>query len=83
MRVIIWVIKWLCLNTLFELITIGTDCVVADIFTKDSAKLPSPPGFLIFSACALWITCSEHTFYCSWNKDIILSLTTLRKLAQK
>lgn len=31
-RVIIWVIKSQCLNTLFELVAIGTDCVVADIF---------------------------------------------------
>lgn len=82
-RVIIWVIRSLYLNTLFELITIGTNCAVADIFTMDPAKLPSPPGFLIFSACGLWIMCSEHAFWCRWNKNFILSLTAFKELAQK
>lgn len=45
-------IKSLCLNTLFELITTGTDSVVADIFAMDPAKLLSPLGFLIF--LSLW-----------------------------
>lgn len=80
MRVIIWVIKSLFLNTLFGLITVATDCVVADIFTLDPKKLPSLPGFLIFSACGLWIMCSEHAFCCRQNKDIIPSLTAFRNL---
>lgn len=83
MRVIIWVIRSLCLNTLFELITIGTNCAVADIFTMDPAKLPSPLGFLVFSACGLWIMCSERAFCCRRNKNIILSLTAFKELAQK
>lgn len=79
MRVIIWVIKSLCLNTLFELVAIATDYVVADIFTMDPANLTSPLAFLIFSACGLWIMCSELGFCCRQNKDIILSLRAFQK----
>lgn len=72
-------IKSLCLNTLFELVAIGTDCVVADIFTMDPANLTNPLAFLIVSACGLWIMCSELGFCCRQNKDIILSLTVFQK----
>lgn len=70
-------IKSPCLNTLFELVAIGTDCVVADIFTMDALNLT--PAFLIFSACGLWITCPELGFCCRQNKDIVLPLRAFQK----
>lgn len=77
MRVIIWV-KSQCLNILFELVAIGKNCVVADIFTMNSASLTSPLAFLIFSACGLWIMFSELGFCSRQNKDI-LPLTAFQK----